>query len=71
MEVDRSRRNPRVEELVSAQDLAKAWKCHACTVARILRRAGIEPVIFTASRNGLKRWRRSDVERFLRERTHS
>ena len=56
-----------VEPLVATAELAEAWKCHPTTVARVLRRYGLEPVTLTHSRNGLKRWRLTDVERFLRE----
>ena len=55
-------------EFVTARELAEKWKCHVRTVGRILGRAGIEPVVFSPGRNGLKRFRRADVDRFLDER---
>ncbi len=67
MRTGRTKRVSKVEELVSASDLASAWQCHPTTAARILKRAGVEPVTFTNARNGMKRWRRVEVEAFLRE----
>ena len=61
----KSERGPR--RLVSAQELARAWRCHPTTVARLLRRAGIAPVVFTRSRNGLKRYRLDEIEAFVEE----
>lgn len=57
------------EKLVSANELGEAWGCHATTAARLLREAGFEPITFTRARNGLKRWRKSDVELFLRKKS--
>lgn len=53
--------------LVSAPELAEEWGCHPTTVGRILSRAGIEPIVFGTARNALRRFRRSDVNRYLAE----
>ncbi len=62
-------RKRKIDQLVSAKELAEDWGCHRTTVARLLKRAGIHPVVFTKHRNGMKRWRLREVEQYVQSRS--
>ena len=53
------------DSFVSLKTLAKQWDCSRSTVSRLLEQAGVQAYYFGRGRNGSKRYRRTDVERFL------
>jgi DNA-binding transcriptional regulator YhcF (GntR family) len=53
-------------ELVSVKTLAARWDCSRTTVSRLLEDAGVEPVFLGKGRNGSKRYRKKDVDAFLK-----
>jgi len=61
---DKPKHNTR---FVSVKTLAELWDCSRTTVCRILDEAGVEPFYFGSGRNGARRYRKADVDRFLQE----
>jgi hypothetical protein len=61
----RPRREDGVAQFVSVKTLAKRWDCSRTTVTRLLERAGVPAYYFGRGRNGSKRYRRDDIDRFL------
>ena len=54
------------DELVSVKWIADRTRLSRITIRRHLDAAGIRPIRFGAARNATIRYRRSDVERWLR-----
>jgi biotin operon repressor len=50
---------------VSVKTLAQQWDCSRTAVNRMLQQAGVQAFYFGQGRNGAKRYRVEDVERFL------
>jgi hypothetical protein len=55
---------------VSVKTLAQEWDCSRTTVSRLLTQAGLRAYYFGHGRNGSKRYRREDVDRFLQSLEH-
>jgi len=53
------------EHFVSVKTLAKQWDCSRTTVTRLLEQASVPAYYFGRGRNGSKRYRKEDVDRFL------
>ncbi|MCB9852836.1 MAG: hypothetical protein H6819_07050 [Phycisphaerales bacterium] len=51
---------------VSVKTLAAEWDCSKTTVSRLLEAAGVPAYYFGSGRNGAKRYRRQDVDEYLR-----
>lgn len=51
---------------VSVKTLALEWDCSKTTVSRLLDAAGIPAYYFGGGGNGAKRYRRQDVDDYLR-----
>lgn len=52
-------------QFVSVRRLARMWDCSRTTVSRLLERAGVRAYHFGRGRNGSKRYRQDDIERYL------
>lgn len=57
------------EDFVSLKTLARQWDMDKSTVLRILRRAGIRAYHLSGQKNGLVRFRKSEVEAYLAAQT--
>ena len=57
-------------EFVSLKTLAKRWDCSRTTVTRLLDKAGVQAFFLGQGRNGTKRYRKEDIEAFLRSIEH-
>ena len=53
------------ELFVSVKTLAAQWNCSKTTVSRLLDKAGVPAFYFGRGRNGLKRYKKEDIDRFL------
>jgi len=53
------------ELFVSVKMLAAQWEVSKTTVSRLLEKAGVPAFYFGRGRNGSKRYRKKDVDRFL------
>jgi len=59
--------NPGGESFVSVKTLARLWDCSRTTVSRLLEGAGVPAYYFWRGRNGSKRYRKADIDRYLSE----
>ncbi len=57
---------PKAIRFVSAKTLSEEWQVSQSTVHRLLEKAGVKPYYLHDGRNGTKRWRRDDVNEYLR-----
>lgn len=55
------------QDLVAPKDLALRWSCSRSTVDRIARRAGFSRVLLGSGKNGLLRYRFTEVEAYEQE----
>lgn len=63
---ERSNADPQANpQFVSVRTLARLWDCSRTTVSRLLERAGVRAYHFGRGRNGSKRYRQDDIERYL------
>ncbi len=53
------------ESFVSLKTLAAQWNCSKTTVSRLLDKAGVPAFYFGRGRNGLKRYKKEDIDRFV------
>ncbi len=53
------------ETFVSVKTLARQWDCSRTTVSRLLDQAGVQAYYFGRGRNGSKRYRKVDIDRYL------
>ncbi len=53
------------EMFVSVKTLAAQWNCSKTTVSRLLDKAGVPAFYFGRGRNGLKRYKKVDIDRFV------
>ena len=53
------------ESFVSVKTLARQWDCSRTTVSRLLEQAGVPAYYFGRGRNGSKRYRKVDIDRYL------
>ena len=51
---------------VSVKTLAAQWDCSKTTVSRLLDQAGVPAFYFGRGRNGSKRYKQADIDRYLR-----
>ena len=51
---------------VSLKTLAERWDCSRTNVSRMLDQAGVKAYFFGHGRNGSKRYRKGDIDHFLR-----
>ncbi|GJQ28064.1 MAG: hypothetical protein HBSAPP02_30960 [Phycisphaerae bacterium] len=58
-------KNQSGELFVSMKSLAAQWNCSKTTVSRLLDKAGVPAFYFGRGRNGLKRYKKEDIDRFL------
>lgn len=52
---------------VSIKTLAQRWDCSRTTVSRPLDEAGVGAYYFGQGRNGSKRYRQADIDRYLQD----
>lgn len=57
--------HPADQRFVSIKTLAGLWDCSRTTVSRLLDRAGVPACYFGRGRNGSKRYRKADIDRYL------
>jgi hypothetical protein len=50
---------------VSMKTLAEQWDCSKTTVSRLLEKAGVPAFYFGRGRNGSKRYKVDDINRYL------
>ena len=55
-------------QLISTRELAEQWRCYPSTVSRVLEKAGIRPYFLGSGKNGMKRYRKDEVEVFMARR---
>lgn len=53
------------ELFVSVKTLAARWDCSKTTASRLLDKAGVPAFYFGRGRNGSKRYKKEDIDRFL------
>lgn len=54
------------ESFVSVKTLAAKWDCSKTTVSRLLDKAGVPAFYFGRGRNGSKRYKKEDIDRYLK-----
>jgi hypothetical protein len=54
-----------VAGLISLKTIAEAWDVDRSTARRLLRAAGVTPVVLGRGRNGSIRYRRDEVEQWI------
>jgi len=55
------------QRFVSVKTLASLWDGSRTTVSRLLERAGVRAYYFGRGRNGSKRYRKADIDLYLKQ----